>query len=66
MSPTDTDKWTCPSCGRCVTVYATEPDTRAAMAAVQSRHYTAHRKAAQVLLGLGFPEETKRGRRRSA
>jgi hypothetical protein len=48
---TDPEKWTCPhpDCHeRTVTVIGSGHDTAAAIAAVQTRHYKAHREAAIV------------------
>lgn len=51
-----TDRWTCPDCQRTVVVNGSQADTRAAIAAVQTRHATGHRRAAEVLGRLGLPD----------
>ena len=45
---TDPEKWTCPypTCGRTITVIGSDEDAAAAIAAIQTRHYKAHRDAA--------------------
>lgn len=42
------DRWTCPTCSRSVVIDGSDEDTAAAIAAVQTRHYKAHRDAAIV------------------
>lgn len=63
MSVCDPTKWSCPDCHRTVTVYASEPDTRAAIEAIQLRHSRAHREAAAVVARLGFPNLLRPPRR---
>jgi hypothetical protein len=45
---TSLDRWTCPQCSRSVVIDGSDHDTAAAIAAVQTRHYKAHRDAAIV------------------
>ena len=42
------DRWTCPhlGCQKTVVIDGSEEDTAAAIAAIQTRHYKAHRDAA--------------------
>jgi hypothetical protein len=63
MSVTDPAKWTCPSCHRTVCVYASEPDQRCAIAAMQKRHAAAHKEVAMVLARLGLPNPLRPPRR---
>lgn len=67
MSVTDPAKWTCPhpDCRRrTITVYASEPDQRAAIEAIQRRHAKAHAEAAAILARLGLPTPIPRTQRR--
>lgn len=42
---TEAGKWTCGTCGRTVTVYASEADTACCIRALQDRHARAHQAA---------------------
>jgi hypothetical protein len=66
VSAVDPSRWTCPLCDRTVTVYAAEPDQRAALATIQQRHSTAHAEAVAVLARLGFPDPVKRQKGKAA
>lgn len=58
MSDINDERWSCPVCGRTVTVYASPADTEVARRAVQCRHAEQHRRAAKILRTLPLPKKS--------
>jgi hypothetical protein len=56
---TSRDRWTCPQCQTTTVIDGSDHDTAAAIDAVRTRHYQAHRDAAAVAAKLDQSAQRK-------
>jgi hypothetical protein len=66
VSAVDESRWSCPRCNRTVSVYASPPDARAALDAIQARHTKAHRETALAAARATLPNPLRPAKKRSA